>query len=79
METGNMLNLTAILEPADEGGYVCWFEEMPEAMSQGENLEEAINNLKDAFKLLIEYKREQAENSLQGKNIIRKTIPLTAF
>jgi predicted RNase H-like HicB family nuclease len=49
-----MQNFTAVFEKADEGGYVCWIEEMPEAMSQGETVSEAKQNLLDAIKLLRE-------------------------
>lgn len=48
-----MQNFTAIFEKAEEGGYVCWIEEMPQAMSQGETLNEAKANLTDALKLLL--------------------------
>lgn len=53
-----MKNFTAIYEPAEEGGFVCWVEEIPEAMSQGETFEEAKANLVDALKLIIEVKRD---------------------
>lgn len=36
-----MKNLTVVFEEAKEGGYACWFEEIPEAMSQGETLKDA--------------------------------------
>lgn len=49
-----MKNFTAVFERAEEGGYVGWVEEIPEAMSQGETLSEAKNNLLDALKLVIE-------------------------
>jgi len=47
-----MKNFTAVFEPAEEGGYVGWVEEIPEAMSQGETLEEAKVNLMDTLKLV---------------------------
>lgn len=74
-----MKNFTAIFEAVQEGGYICWIEEMPNAMSQGETIEEAKTNLIDALKLLMEANREQAELNLQGKNIIRGIIPLMAI
>lgn len=73
----NMQNFTAIFEIADEGGYVCWIEEIPEAMSQGETLEEAKINLLDALKLVLETNREEAESSIAGRNVIREKIPLS--
>jgi predicted RNase H-like HicB family nuclease len=74
-----MKNFTAIFEEAEEGGYICWFEEIPEAMSQGETLGEAKSNLLDALKLLMEANREQAEMSLQGRDVIRQMIPVATI
>jgi len=45
------MKLTAVYEPAAEGGYVCWLEEMPSVQTQGETLEEARANLQDALQL----------------------------
>lgn len=74
-----MQNFTAIFEAAAEGGYICWVEEIPDAMSQGETLNEAKENLLDALKLLLETNREEAENSLLGRDIIRQSIPIIAI
>ncbi|HEY5913268.1 MAG TPA: type II toxin-antitoxin system HicB family antitoxin [Verrucomicrobiae bacterium] len=54
------MKLTAVFEPANEGGYVCWFEEMPGVQSQGDSLEEARSNLLDALKVSVEYLRDRA-------------------
>ncbi|HUI85460.1 MAG TPA: type II toxin-antitoxin system HicB family antitoxin [Candidatus Binatia bacterium] len=43
------MKLTAVFEPAKEGGYTCFVEEIPAAISQGETLEEAKANLRDAL------------------------------
>ena len=74
-----MKNFTAVFERAEEGGYVGWVEEIPEAMSQGETLSEAKNNLLDALKLVIEMHREQAEIEINGREVIREKIPLSAL
>ncbi|RWZ83858.1 MAG: type II toxin-antitoxin system HicB family antitoxin [Hydrotalea sp. AMD] len=71
-----MQNFTAVFESAEEGGYVCWIEEIPGAMSQGENIVEAKANLLDALKLLMEANRELAEENFQGRNITREMIPI---
>jgi len=47
--------LTAVFEPATEGGYTCHFEELPEVFSEGETLEEANANLLDAFTQIMEF------------------------
>lgn len=54
------MNLTAVYEPAQEGGYVAWLEEMPGVQTQGETLAEAKDNLRDALQLSLDYLREKA-------------------
>jgi predicted RNase H-like HicB family nuclease len=58
------MRLTAVFEPAVEGGYTCFIEEIPAAISQGETLEDAKANLLDALKLVLECQRELAERDL---------------
>ena len=57
------LKLTAVFEPAPEGGYTCHFEELPEVFSEGESLKEAKSNLLDALTQVMEYHREEARKS----------------
>ncbi len=54
------MKLTAVYEPAEEGGYVAWLEEMPGVQTQGETLAEAKENLRDALQLSLDYLREKA-------------------
>ena len=69
------MKLTAVFEPADEGGYTCFVEEVPAAISQGETLEEAKANLLDALKLVLQCQRELAEQNL-SPNAVRERIDL---
>jgi len=64
------LKLTAVIEPAPEGGFTCWFEEFPEVFSEGETVTEAETNLFDALKLVLEYHRDEARR----KNIAAGTV-----
>jgi predicted RNase H-like HicB family nuclease len=61
--------LTAVFEPAPEGGYTCHFEELPEVFSEGETVEEARANLVDALTQVMEYHREEAR-----KHVIPGTV-----
>jgi predicted RNase H-like HicB family nuclease len=70
-----IMKLTAVFEPAKEGGYTCFVEEIPAAISQGETLEEAQKNLLEALKLVVECYREMAENELSA-NAVRQPIQL---
>jgi predicted RNase H-like HicB family nuclease len=58
------VKLTAVFEPASEGGYSCFVEEIPAAISQGETLEEAKANLLDALRLVLDTQRRLAEEHL---------------
>lgn len=51
------LTLTAVFEPVSEaegGGYVAYCEEMPGAITEGDTLDEARENLLDAVRELAE-------------------------
>ena len=72
------MKLTAVFEPAEEGGYIAFVEELPGANSQGETLDEARENLIDAVTLLLETNRESAERDLAGRTVIREPLHLGA-
>jgi predicted RNase H-like HicB family nuclease len=63
------MKLTAVFEPAREGGYTCFVEEIPAAISQGETIEEAKANLLDALRLVLQCQRELAEKDLSPKAV----------
>ena len=67
------MKLTAVFEPAKEGGYSCFIEEIPAAISEGDTLPEAKANLLDALKLVLEYQRKQVEKGL-SPGAVRETI-----
>ena len=56
--------MTAVYEPAKEGGYTCFVEEFSAAISQGEIIEEAKANLAEALRLALQCQRELAEKGL---------------
>jgi predicted RNase H-like HicB family nuclease len=61
------LKLTAVSEPASEGGYTCQFDELPEVFSEGDTLDEAKANLLDALAEVMEYHKEEArKNAVPG-------------
>ncbi|MBI5569148.1 MAG: MerR family transcriptional regulator [Desulfomonile tiedjei] len=56
---------TAILTPdLEDGGYTVTCREIPAAISQGETMQEALDNLQDAIKLCVE-----AEAELKGARV----------
>jgi len=63
------VKLTAVFEPAKEGGYTCFVEEIPAAISQGETLEEAKANLREVLQLVLECQRELAEKNVSPEAV----------
>jgi len=51
------MQLTAVYLPVPEG-YVAFVEELPGANTQGDTLEEARENLREAVELILEANRE---------------------
>jgi predicted RNase H-like HicB family nuclease len=48
------LNITAVFVEVPEGGYAAYVEEIPGVNSQGETLDEAKFNLKEALIMVLE-------------------------
>jgi predicted RNase H-like HicB family nuclease len=71
------MTLTAVFEevsPSEGGGYVAYAEELPGAISEGDTLEEARENLRDAIELLLEANRELSGKRNPGKRVTREKI-----
>src|SRR5436309_1744972 len=68
---------TAVYEPAEEGGYAAFVEEVPGAISQGETLEEARENLKEALELMLEVNRERVLDGVDESRIVREPIAVS--
>ncbi len=48
------MKLRVVLEPSDEGGYTVHVPSLPGCISEGENAEEALANIKEAIELYLE-------------------------
>ena len=73
------LNLTAIYEEAEEGGYIGYIAELPGANTQGETLDEVRENLLEATQMILDANREMAEGRLsKDAKITRERIVLRA-
>jgi predicted RNase H-like HicB family nuclease len=71
------LTLTAVFQKVSEG-YIGFVEELPGANTQGVTLEEARANLHEAVALVLEANRMLAEESLQGQDVIRESLLVSA-
>lgn len=71
------MKLTAVFIPAPEGGYTALVEEIPGAISEGETIEEARENLADALRMILECNRDIArEQAVTGA--VREPMELAA-
>jgi predicted RNase H-like HicB family nuclease len=71
------MKLTAVYLKVPEG-YIGFVEELPGANTQGETLEETKANLEEAINLVLDANRLLTEESLQGQEVIREPISINA-
>jgi predicted RNase H-like HicB family nuclease len=48
------MRFKVVLEPSDEGGYTVHVPSLPGCVSEGETLEEALKNIREAIELYLE-------------------------
>lgn len=65
---------TAIIEPAPEGGFWAICPEVPGANGQGETIEEAKNNLRDAIELILADRKADILRGLPDDAIQEKVM-----
>lgn len=65
---------TAIIEQAPEGGYWAICPEVPGANGQGETIEEAKDNLRQAIELILEDRRQDILRGLPDDAIQDKVL-----
>ena len=53
------MEYTIIIQKNENGWYTGQCEQIPEAISQGETIEELKENMADAIKMVIDYKKEE--------------------
>jgi predicted RNase H-like HicB family nuclease len=81
-EAAEATRFTAVFEEipeSDGGGYLARIEELPEVITEGDTLEEARKNLRDALALVLEDNRERlAKSASSDKKLIKETITVPA-
>ncbi|MEO5864488.1 MAG: type II toxin-antitoxin system HicB family antitoxin [Nitrospiraceae bacterium] len=48
------MKLKIVLEPSDEGGFTAFVPTLPGCISEGENKEDAVKNIREAIDLYLE-------------------------
>ena len=71
------LKLTKVFQKVP-GGFIGFVEELPGANTQGETLEEVRANLEEAILLILDANRALAEERIQGLDVIREAVSLSA-
>ena len=71
------MQLTAVYIAVPEG-YIAYVAELPGANTQGDTLEEARENLREAVALVLDANRAMCRQSLEGVSVIRETFVLPA-
>jgi predicted RNase H-like HicB family nuclease len=71
------MKLTAVFQKVPEG-FIGFVEELPGANTQARTLEQARANLAEAVELVLEANRALAEESIEGKEVIREPLVLPA-
>jgi predicted RNase H-like HicB family nuclease len=71
------VQLTAVFKKVPQG-YIGFVEELPGANTQGATLEEARSNLMEAIQMVLEANRTLAQESLDGQDVIREPVTITA-
>lgn len=72
------MKLTAVFVPAAEGGFTALVEEIPGAISEGETLAEARENLADALRMIFDCNREIARQHEPAESH-RETMELASL
>jgi antitoxin HicB len=72
------------LEPAEEGGYVVTFPDIPEAITQGEDIEDALRRGADALESALEFYFEARRpvptpsSPRRGQRVVELPVSLVA-
>ncbi|MBC7234065.1 MAG: type II toxin-antitoxin system HicB family antitoxin [Chloroflexi bacterium] len=48
------MRFKVVLEPSDEGGFTVYVPALPGCISEGETIEEALENIREAIELYLE-------------------------
>ncbi|MGL4621007.1 MAG: type II toxin-antitoxin system HicB family antitoxin, partial [Chroococcidiopsis sp.] len=48
------MKLQVVLEPSSEGGYTVYVPALPGCISEGDNIDEALENIQEAIELYLE-------------------------
>lgn len=69
------MKLTVILQPEADGGYSVVCPALPGAVSQGDDIDDALRNIKEAIELSLEVHREEGlTGPIESPEIIAREV-----
>ncbi|MCR5589360.1 MAG: type II toxin-antitoxin system HicB family antitoxin [Bacteroidales bacterium] len=63
-----------IIEKNANGWYTGQCEQIPEAISEGATLDELKENMADAIKMVLDYKKEETRQHYLGRKVFRRRV-----
>ncbi len=66
------MTLKIVLEPSEEGGYTAHVPSLPGCISEGDTLDEALANIREAVELYLEEGEE--EGGLAAGAVVREMV-----
>jgi predicted RNase H-like HicB family nuclease len=57
------MKIQVVLEPSEEGGYTVYVPSLPGCISEGDTIDEAMVNIKEAIELYLEPEKIELNNS----------------
>jgi len=67
------MRLKVVLEPSEEGGYTVYVPALPGCISEGETVEEALENIREAIALYLEPPEEE---NLKERGLVIQEIEI---
>ena len=68
---GKVLDFDVVIIEDETGGYVAFVPALPGCHTQGETIEEVIENVKEAIELYLETLTEEEKMEILGRRIVR--------
>jgi len=68
------MDYTASLKKMENGWFMAQCEQLPAAITQGSTIDEALENLKDAIKLVLESEKEDFVKRNRRQRFLRRKV-----
>jgi predicted RNase H-like HicB family nuclease len=76
--TGRLTRKASVILEKDEHGFYAWCAELKGCQSQGDTLEEALENIKEAIELYLETLPVEERRTLLSREILTTAVEVNA-